>query len=49
MAQQLRALAAYFSGGPEFNSQQPHGGSQQLQCTHINEINKSLKKNTQKE
>jgi hypothetical protein len=31
------------SGGPEFNSQQLHDGSQpsvQLQCTHIHEINK---------
>jgi hypothetical protein len=27
MAQQLRALTA-FSEGPEFKSQQPHGGSQ---------------------
>jgi len=43
------------SRGPEFNSQQPHGGSQpsvmgirsgvwrQWQCTHIHEINKSFK------
>jgi len=59
MAQRLRALTAS-SRGSEFNSQQPHGGSQpsvmgssvlfwcvwrQLQwCTHINKINKSLKK-----
>jgi hypothetical protein len=28
MAQWLRALAACSSRGPEFNSQQPHGGSQ---------------------
>jgi hypothetical protein len=27
-AQRLRALAACSSRGPEFNSQQPHGGSQ---------------------
>jgi hypothetical protein len=27
-AQRLGALAACFSRGPEFNSQQPHGGSQ---------------------
>jgi hypothetical protein len=34
----------YSSKGPEFKSQQPHGGSQpsvQLQCTHIHKINKS--------
>jgi hypothetical protein len=28
MPQQLRELAAYSFRGPEFNSQQPHGGSQ---------------------
>jgi hypothetical protein len=28
MAHQLRALTDYSSRGPEFNSQQPHGGSQ---------------------
>jgi len=59
MAQRLRALAVRSSSSPEFNSQQPHGGSQtsimgsdalfwcvwkQLQCTHIHEINTSLKK-----
>jgi hypothetical protein len=51
----------YSSRGPEFNSQQPHGGSQpsimrsdalfwcvwrQLQCTHIQKINKSFLKNS---
>jgi hypothetical protein len=48
MAQWLRAMTG-FSRGPEFNSQQPHGGSQSsvmgpdallLQCTHIHKINK---------
>jgi hypothetical protein len=28
MAQQVRALTHCFSDGPEFKSQQPHGGSQ---------------------
>jgi hypothetical protein len=50
MAQRLRALTA-LPKGPEFKSQQPHGGSQpsvQLQCTHIHKINKSLKKEKRK-
>jgi hypothetical protein len=37
-------IGAGASRGPEFNSQQPHDGSQpsaQLQCTHIHKINKS--------
>jgi hypothetical protein len=61
MPQHLRELAAYSFRGPEFNSQQPPGGSQtsvmrydalfwcfwrQLQCTYMNEINKSWKKNS---
>jgi hypothetical protein len=40
-------LWARASRGSEFNSQQPHDGSQpfaQLQCTHIHKITKSLKK-----
>jgi hypothetical protein len=51
MAQLSGALAARASTGPEFNSQQPHGGSQPsvmrsdaLNSVLINEINKSLKK-----
>jgi hypothetical protein len=51
----LRALAACSSRGPEFNSQQPHGGSQPsvmgsdaLNSVLINEINKSLKKKKRK-
>jgi hypothetical protein len=28
MTQQLKALTALLDGGPEFKSQQPHGGSQ---------------------
>jgi hypothetical protein len=50
MAQHLRALAACSSRGPEFNSKQPHGGSQPsimrsdaLNSILRNEINKSLK------
>jgi hypothetical protein len=52
------------SKGPEFNSQQPYGGSQpsvmgsealfccigrQLQCTHIDKINKQIFKKKKKE
>jgi hypothetical protein len=32
MAQRIRALTACSSGGPEFNFQQPHGGSQPTIC-----------------
>ena len=45
MAQWVRAPDCS-SEGPEFKSQQPHGGSQpsvQLQCTHIHKINKYFK------
>jgi hypothetical protein len=42
----VRSTEQSSSRGPEFNSQQPHGGSQpsvmgselQLQCTHIHKI-----------